>query len=157
MSVSVSLADVDLRLENGGQRCEGRVEVKYQGVWGTVHDHDWNLEDAAVVCRQLECGVAIDVPRGFYFGSQDGPIWHSYLFCKGTEFKINDCIRSAVQKYHEMDYSHNWDVGVVCSGKVCLVWQGIPSSNSLSLILRITENTGSQPLEHTWVKTPVTQ
>ena len=37
----------------GSSALEGRVEMCYDGVWGTVCERSWNIPDAAVVCRQL--------------------------------------------------------------------------------------------------------
>ena len=45
--------DGDIRLEDGPSNIEGRVEICYNGVWGTVCDHHWDNRDAIVVCRKL--------------------------------------------------------------------------------------------------------
>ncbi len=50
---NVDCNDGDIRLMGGATSLEGRVEVCYSGVWGTVCDNQWSAADTAVTCRQL--------------------------------------------------------------------------------------------------------
>ena len=45
----------DVRLVGGGNEFEGRVEVCFEGEWGTVcgDPSSWSSNHALVVCRQL--------------------------------------------------------------------------------------------------------
>ena len=127
---SVFLAALELRLKDGAHSCEGRVEVKHQGEWGTVNDQNWSLEEAAVVCRQLGCGAAINASRGVHFGPGIGPIWFQYIYCKGTESVFTTCAYPVLKDYRPEVLSHDQDAGAVCSRKPCLILDGIPSRKS---------------------------
>ena len=37
----------------GGTSTTGRVEVQYHGVWRPVCDHQWDDQDAQVVCNMM--------------------------------------------------------------------------------------------------------
>lgn len=47
----------DVRLAGGSSSIRGRVEMCYEGVWGTVCSNNWDQKDANVVCRQLFNGT----------------------------------------------------------------------------------------------------
>lgn len=46
----------ELRLVDGDSPNEGRLEICFNGVWGTVCDDRFDERDAAVVCNQLGYG-----------------------------------------------------------------------------------------------------
>uniref|UniRef100_A0A669CIG2 Soluble scavenger receptor cysteine-rich domain-containing protein SSC5D n=1 Tax=Oreochromis niloticus TaxID=8128 RepID=A0A669CIG2_ORENI len=94
-------------------RCSGRVEIYHQKRWGTVCDDSWDLNDAEVVCRHLDCGTALAAPKEAHFGEGSGPIWLDGVACSGSERSINKCQHRGSEKN---SCTHNKDAGVICSG-----------------------------------------
>ncbi|XP_072530156.1 scavenger receptor cysteine-rich domain-containing group B protein-like [Salminus brasiliensis] len=109
-----SVSPDSVRLVGGGSRCAGRVEVLHRGQWGTVCDDNWDMSDAAVVCRELGCGEAVDALSEAHFGSGSGPIWMDDVDCSGLESTLKNCRSRLWGKHH---CSQNQNSGVICSGK----------------------------------------
>uniref|UniRef100_A0A8C7ATZ6 SRCR domain-containing protein n=1 Tax=Neovison vison TaxID=452646 RepID=A0A8C7ATZ6_NEOVI len=102
-----------LRLVNGPGRCSGRVEVFYQGTWGSVCSDGWDLKEAHVVCRQLGCGRAVSAPLGAHFGPRSGKILLDNVHCSGEESHLALCVHDA---WFSHKCSQEEDVGAICSG-----------------------------------------
>ena len=49
-----SYREGDIRLVGEPHNWEGRVELFWEGEWGTISDSDWTDTDARIVCSQLQ-------------------------------------------------------------------------------------------------------
>ncbi|XP_030839384.1 deleted in malignant brain tumors 1 protein-like [Strongylocentrotus purpuratus] len=102
---------VPVRLVDGASPNEGRVEVNYQGTWGTICDDSWDINDATVVCRMLGYpGVSYALVR---FGETTGDIFLDDVECEGSETHIAQCTHGG---YGIHNCDHSRDVGIICSG-----------------------------------------
>ena len=106
--------DSRLRLVGGSSYNEGRVEVYYNGEWGTVCHYGWSSTDAGVVCRQLGFGSSGIAYYFAYFGQGLGPIWLDGVACTGNESGLVECGHLGVNVTRYC--SHFEDAGVVCYG-----------------------------------------
>ena len=50
---SVTCVNGDIRLQNGTQPFNGRLEICLNGTWGTICNNQFGGVDASVACRQL--------------------------------------------------------------------------------------------------------
>uniref|UniRef100_A0A3B5MJW2 SRCR domain-containing protein n=1 Tax=Xiphophorus couchianus TaxID=32473 RepID=A0A3B5MJW2_9TELE len=98
----------------GPSWCAGRVEIYYNAAWQTVCDDGWDLNDAQVVCSQLNCGVAVAAPHSAYFGKGRDKILLDDVACMGNETHLTRCSHRG---YLDHNCSHSQDAGVICSGE----------------------------------------
>ncbi|XP_066544792.1 scavenger receptor cysteine-rich type 1 protein M130-like [Amia ocellicauda] len=102
------------RIVGREQPCSGRVELQFGDQWGTLCDSDWDLQDASVVCRQLQCGEAVAIPGGAHYGEGRGPVWDEQLDCLGNESTVFEC---PVSTKKGPNCTHRNDASVICSGQ----------------------------------------
>ena len=99
-----------VRLVGGSNDAEGRVEVLYDGSWGTICDRWWDLRDTRVVCRMMGFDGALDAPGSARFGQGSGRSLLVYVGCEGTEDNLADCAHPGIGDY----CGHSRDAGAIC-------------------------------------------
>lgn len=81
--------------------------------WSSVCEDDFDLQDAEVVCRELDCG-APSVFKGGLYGEVETPVWMRTLQCDGSESALLDCGSSGSARN---TCSPGRAVGLTCSGR----------------------------------------
>jgi len=99
-----------VRLVDGSLYNEGRLEVYYNGRWGTVCNDGWNDKYASLVCAQLGFGSSGSLTD---FGPGTGNILLDKVKCS-----LNDTILASCGHYGVgiVGCDHSKDVGVICNG-----------------------------------------
>lgn len=114
-NVCAVVSPVSLRLVGGSTHTQGRLEVFYAGVWGTVCDDLFNANAAKVACKQLgyaEGTYRRNPPRS-WFQAGTGPVWMDNVRCRGTESTLTSCQYAG---WGVSDCGHDEDIGIVCTG-----------------------------------------
>ncbi|XP_055362330.1 scavenger receptor cysteine-rich type 1 protein M130-like isoform X8 [Betta splendens] len=86
-----------IRLVGGDTRCAGRLELKHEGEWRPVDEFDWTLKDAAVVCRELDCGSAVSILQTQE--SSEIPVFWINSQCLQSGFALRECVMSSTNDY----------------------------------------------------------
>lgn len=100
----------EIHLANGLDACSGRVEI-LNGTWRTVCGESWDIDAAAVVCRELQCGRAVIADGQALFGVGTNPVSLSKVTCKGNESSIAQCSH----QWNENNCPQSNVAGVICS------------------------------------------
>ncbi|KAG9259734.1 scavenger receptor cysteine-rich type 1 protein M130-like [Astyanax mexicanus] len=79
----------DVRLVGGDSRCAGTVEMFHSGEWRELNGEAWFRREAAVVCRQLDCGSAVVANVKRPLSSEPG--WSVATDCGGSEPALREC------------------------------------------------------------------
>lgn len=102
----------DVKLVDGTSPCDGRLQVLYNGHWGAVCNTGWGLEDAMVLCQELDCGEAEQTMS--HVGPFAGSIWMDNLACTGNEMMLWNCPFTG---WGASSCGDGLYAGVVCSSK----------------------------------------
>jgi hypothetical protein len=117
--------DVRIIDSEGRTTYRGRLEIRSQGVWGTICAASLDNSAAKIICKQIgyKEGKFLNPHenkgRGFcsnyegvnYCGVEAAPIIFSHLNCQGNEESIMDCYRKIADKSF---CTHQYDTLIEC-------------------------------------------
>ena len=71
---------VALRLENS-DGCSGRLQVFYNGTWGSICSNSMTLDTVSLACKELGCGDGGSLETRLPYGRVSGPAWLDNVQC----------------------------------------------------------------------------
>ena len=105
-------APLPIRLVEGNSILQGRIEILYYRIWGTICRKNFNLNSANVACRSLGFPGASRVLRNVALGG--GPIWLKNVQCVGNETGLEHCLHYGFGSFPSYCPTHLDDVVVEC-------------------------------------------
>uniref|UniRef100_A0A1X7TYN8 SRCR domain-containing protein n=1 Tax=Amphimedon queenslandica TaxID=400682 RepID=A0A1X7TYN8_AMPQE len=114
-TVDTSCTTGDVRLVGGVNEYEGRVEICYNQMWGTICDDSWGATEANLVCKQLGYQMTGSVSlHGSYYGQGQAPFVMGDMYCFSSHNLLIDC-------YHYFGSYITQDCGIAnAASVVCL-------------------------------------
>lgn len=107
------MVPLQLRLVDGSSELDGRLEILYLGIWGTICDDFFDITNANVACRRLGFPAARSYSTRVARGS--GFIWLDNVQCIGNETALEQCSHRGFGV--NSGCFHSEDVGVTCISK----------------------------------------
>lgn len=115
---SYPFSEGDIRLIGGSSSSEGTVLVFHDNKWGSICDHNWDIRDAHVVCRQLGYPRALQYVHGSRFGRGRRRVWLTDVYCRGSEPNISACWNPGwgtfYRRHRNSCGGHRHSAGAVC-------------------------------------------
>ena len=103
-----------IRLGNGTNDYEGRVEICINNAWGTICNNRFSTSDTRVICRDLGYTFSDSYTLATSeFSPGTGPIFLDELECRGDEERVLEC-----QHFFGIhSCTHDQDAAMRCVGK----------------------------------------
>ncbi|XP_069503613.1 scavenger receptor cysteine-rich type 1 protein M130-like [Ambystoma mexicanum] len=87
----VCSGSLEFRLKGGHSRCDGSVEIFYDGIWGAVCNQTWNKKTADLVCQANKCGFSQLLYHTSITEKSQAPAVLTQIECDNQHAKLWHC------------------------------------------------------------------
>lgn len=124
-----TLEFMSLRLisETSRETCAGRLEVFYNGAWGTVGKSNMSETTVGVVCRQLGCADKGNISPASLYKTMSRYMWVDNVQCPKGPDTLWQCPSSPWKQRLASPSEETW---ITCTSEYPLTYMKIPFCNS---------------------------
>ncbi|XP_028391577.1 uncharacterized protein LOC114516333 [Dendronephthya gigantea] len=114
--VAVECVPNTIRLAGSDKPDEGRVEIYFDGEWGTICDNGWDMDDASIACTEMGFPGAERALMGSDVQNGTGRVWLDNVQCTGfVESLLKECHHNG---WGNVNCRNGQEAGVKCKPKV---------------------------------------